>query len=781
MDFDEAGRQYAILKNQLEREDILEHEFLQLVEKIQVVAPDHKTWRIDPQTGNWVEGVKGQTPPFLGKPEEKPPESILQLLFFLAKGLLKNSPRLIMTGLLMAVLTWIAHTYLIAKVNEGLMYQAGKVAVNSVVHLRETHFPGINAFWGLLAYFLSSFFMRARAQGIKNWGKDILGLPKNIKEAVKKNQGKSVRFMVFGAFSALVFIFLYKNFMLGWVLAFGVLLITTAHLSSLEILVLRACLLDLQKLTRRKFVKEGEQYPAIFLFLVGSFVGFVLAGIWRTQFTYTLISALVLLLFYIYISRKGFSRLAALFILSLGGFLLLETPVFAWCEGGSLSQAGGNWLTWWGSRNADVVRRLGLIPAGFSFAGGVLGSSTALLPTGNLVPPETGQSQESTLPPSGGTRILDGMDAQRWLESQGLLANGILTERFWNGWYSYLGGGTGKPYGLGAVAGDWNPGDRNQPVGDIAIVVEEPPQAPEPGAEIPETPVSPDKDPEIMPPEDNKLTPPDVDAGEKTVVPGSETREGQDPPPPLERDKGPQAGGGGKTPPTEIRKEPEVAPAGGGGKGPKRDEYGMPAGIKPVDYFQDLMTQVLEQMRTRHWVMNPDLRDSWLARLGHGNPSLIVKLLNNYALNPLAQRLTDWEGGQCGEFAGWGKDYSGNFIRTTFGRGAFVDEIILERNPLINHAATKVILPNGERYVLDFWEGMQEGAPRVYTEQDWINKWKNQLGGNPKIEHLGYLETRLKNLVEILGDPEEAIEMFLDDSNTPLTRTIAESYRRNPW
>ena len=769
VNFDEAGKQYHALKTLLEKKDITGEQFQHMVEKIRAVAPDGRKWRIDPQTGNWVEGSKSPSP---GKAGAKSPESLLQLLVFLAKGLLKSVPRLIMVGLLMAVLTWAAHTYLIAKVNDGLMYQSGKAAVNSVVHLRETHFPGINAFWGLLAFFTSSFFMRARAQGLKNWVKNIKNLPKNIKGTVAENREKGVRIIVLGAFAALVFAFLYRNFMLSWVLAFGILLILSAHLSSLEILVMKVGLLDVQKLSRRNFVARGEEDQAIFLFLTGAFAGFLLAGIWRTQFFLTMVSGLLLLALYIYISTRGLPRLAAFFLLVCGGILSLEAPVFAWCEGGSLSQAGGSWLEWWGSRNADVVRRLGLIPAGFSFAGGLLGSGLALLPDGGWTPPAAEEPPGDTPPPSPGrTRILDGDKALRWLESRELLENGVLTDRFWNDWHSYLGGDKGKPYGLGAVAGDWSIDNRDRPVGDLVIVVEEPSEVREvePEPEIDPIPtIPPRRDPERIPPGDDKKGPPVVRVWDDQGAP----------PPPEKSDTDPEAGEREETPPVEGEKEAQSGE--GEGQGPERDEYGMPVGVNPVDVFQDVMDQVLDEMKTRYWVMNPELRDSWLARLGYGDPSLVIKLLNNYVLNPLAGRLTDWKGGQCGEFAKWGSRLSRDLIGETF-PGAFLDEIVLQRNPLMNHAATKVILPNGDRYVLDYWEGMQEGAPQVYTEQDWLNKWQDQLGGAPQIEHLGYLESRLRHLVAILGDTGEAIEMFLDDRDSPVARTIVQSYRRNPW
>ena len=57
--------------------------------------------------------------------------------------------------------------------------------------------------------------------------------------------------------------------------------------------------------------------------------------------------------------------------------LLDPQIVHAWCEGVSLSQADGNRIVWWGSNNADLVRRLGLMPSGAAFLGSVVGSAAA--------------------------------------------------------------------------------------------------------------------------------------------------------------------------------------------------------------------------------------------------------------------------------------------------------------------------------------------------------------------------------------------------------------------
>lgn len=163
MNFEEAGRQYVILKDRFDNNLISLEEFEHSVGKLATIAPDGKKWKLDPFAGTWVEVAPGEIPVPSKKRGTGAPETLLQFVFVFIKSLLKSLPKLIMIGLLMAVLTWVAHTYIIAKVNDGLMYVAGRTALNSVVHLQQTHFPGVNAFWGLFAYFLSSFLMRAHS------------------------------------------------------------------------------------------------------------------------------------------------------------------------------------------------------------------------------------------------------------------------------------------------------------------------------------------------------------------------------------------------------------------------------------------------------------------------------------------------------------------------------------------------------------------------------------------------------------------------------------------
>ena len=79
-------------------------------------------------------------------------------------------------------------------------------------------------------------------------------------------------------------------------------------------------------------------------------------------------------------------------------------------------------------------------------------------------------------------------------------------------------------------------------------------------------------------------------------------------------------------------------------------------------------------------------------------------------------------------------------LEKIFGKDIYVTEILAKERatssmkdelggyfPEINHAATRVVLPNGQKYILDYWEGIQNEKPAVYTEEDWIKKQKSNL------------------------------------------------------
>jgi hypothetical protein len=187
------------------------------------------------------------------------------------------------------------------------------------------------------------------------------------------------------------------------------------------------------------------------------------------------------------------------------------------------------------------------------------------------------------------------------------------------------------------------------------------------------------------------------------------------------------------------------------------------------------------------------------------NRNLIEKAWNR-TIGGMINFLRDKYGGQCGELAEWGTKWTKVYAEAIFGEGVIVDPIRIEERSSVhaqalvhdaidwadswvrvNHAATRVTLPNGESYILDFWQavgdrqrGLYEksvdyahdkifgGAPKrpevkIMTESQWIRRWSDRIGepGDPAVVHnLNEDQHTLKTMINTLGDEEKGIRAF---------------------
>jgi hypothetical protein len=151
---------------------------------------------------------------------------------------------------------------------------------------------------------------------------------------------------------------------------------------------------------------------------------------------------------------------------------------------------------------------------------------------------------------------------------------------------------------------------------------------------------------------------------------------------------------------------------------PEGDEIGD-AAVNPQEIadLRDRMQQILDAKA----------RDGYYIR----NSTAWRKVWNN-----LPGRVIDFvtgnTGGQCGDVAEWGKQWlSAADVEAVFGRGAAYDTISIESSRFgdtLGHIANRVILPNGERYVVDFWEGLATGqaGPALVPEREWIDRWSRR-------------------------------------------------------
>ncbi|KUG04959.1 hypothetical protein ASZ90_017638 [hydrocarbon metagenome] len=170
------------------------------------------------------------------------------------------------------------------------------------------------------------------------------------------------------------------------------------------------------------------------------------------------------------------------------------------------------------------------------------------------------------------------------------------------------------------------------------------------------------------------------------------------------------------------------------------------------------------------------------------NPGLPEKFWNNTLGWVWNEKLGDWKGGQCGEYGEWGAKWVKDSVKEIYGDDVVVESITLERNSNVNHRATLVILPDGERKVLDFWDGMQKGSGQIMDEKDWVKKWNEKLGepwwGQNEILERPAMQVDLKAYMNQYGD-EKGKAAFLryyeKQGQLGAAQSVLNSYGKEPW
>ncbi len=758
MDKRSAEKAYGQMKKNLDRGRLTREQFIQQVADLRYQDASGVWYQIRPEDGSWLRWdgtqwipvpsatIRSTSPKASKQGKKEPlgePETLFQLGVLIVKGVVQGLVRRLGWMAALAVGVWVLHTYLLAGPNNGF-WKVTTVWLGMILALRGRMVGG-TLFWMLAFGLAATIFTLVRTWGMGGFLKRLGSVPREIRRARSRVPQQESRILLAAAAVSLIPAALIGNRLVSLLAAAGVYLSLTQGFNGFLFLVVRLGWSDLARWFHWKGLNPFRP-AAAYLVIAGLAAGLLVGAVLPYHPYSGLIAAFALVVLAVTQKKTAVQGLSCLLFC-----IVLLTVRQAFGHDGGAYEAGG-WERWLGSTGALTAVLHGLPPAFGAVLGTVLGAGALQ----GIQPPETT------------TRILSGAEALEWLQDpdRGLMVDGVLTDRFWNSWYNQLGGG--NPYGLGAIAGEWDPDDRNRRLEDITIVVED------------MQPAEPVKVDDVV---DTDSTGSGSDPDTDTSDDGNDTDQ-----PPVKLDEGTEPvkedEGGPKAPPPE-EKPPESKPP----QGPKLDENGMPVGIKPRDYLTQLMNQIVQDRAggengPRYWVTNRDISRLNLGPVMPGRPIIqfFTSLINYRVTRPVMEYLAGWQGGTCGDFAEWGMHWVGDDLRRTFGNGVYVEQIVLQRNSMINHAATKVILPNGERYVMDFWDGIQDRKPHMYTEQEWLNKWKPQLGGNPQVTSVSYMESQLKNLVSILGNQEEAFEMFLDSNkNSPQAQTLIKSFRRNPW
>ncbi len=144
--------------------------------------------------------------------------------------------------------------------------------------------------------------------------------------------------------------------------------------------------------------------------------------------------------------------------------------------------------------------------------------------------------------------------------------------------------------------------------------------------------------------------------------------------------------------------------------------------------------------------------------------------------------------GQCGEAAEWGSRTMAEPVRQIFGPDAVFTTVTLQSNlnELGNHIANEVITPGGQRYVIDMWATMAEGKPKIYTEAEWLDEWRQHywIGKSIRVERGDNRSGYASELEAAIRDNgvEKGIEAFRRAAHKfpGQAATVVNSYKANP-
>ena len=197
---------------------------------------------------------------------------------------------------------------------------------------------------------------------------------------------------------------------------------------------------------------------------------------------------------------------------------------------------------------------------------------------------------------------------------------------------------------------------------------------------------------------------------------------------------GPSAPGGSPTPP--VQPTPPPGPAANDGSeddsdwDDDRDDDKGKEPEKPVDPVKVSTNQLLGTVGSVQNLIDKLKKEGAYV----SNATYVGKVWYNLPIKAqLSDKLFGTERMYCQQALEKGNEGLKD-LKEAFGKDVKLGSIFIERNGMLNHTAKLVEFPNGDRYVVDIWQSMVDGIPRIFAEKDWTRNWTEQLGGSPKVE-----------------------------------------------
>lgn len=308
------------------------------------------------------------------KKQTQGPQSLFQLLVLIVKGLFNNLPRKLIYFAVIALVSFLIHTYLVVFPNGGFAMGTNKV-FDKTLALVGNETRG-TVFWTIAAYLVTSIIRRMISIGP---GKFIGGIFTGPVRLVKSIFSKKGRFISVFALCTLLFLLfgqiLIKNTAIAYTLVIGAVLAIISFKFDISYLVIKLGYQDFAKLFKRKNAEFNDIYfDAFQLAVIGSMIIYSVLN-QKPLYIYLICGFMVAM--YILAKFKKTNKVAAqLFIFGLAGLNIAFIYMLkAYADDGGEAEVGGieNWI---GSPGSGTAAAIGILPSIGAGIGGLIGIVT---------------------------------------------------------------------------------------------------------------------------------------------------------------------------------------------------------------------------------------------------------------------------------------------------------------------------------------------------------------------------------------------------------------------
>lgn len=412
MDFKKASASYKDLKKQLQKKKITEAQFSERAAQLQIQDETGTWWHINQTDGSWLmwDGTgwvrrvptdKNQTfTKQKGSNASSAPQTLVQLLVFFIKSLVKSIPKMVFRALIIGIMVWIAHAYLLVVINNGYLKISSWAAdILAIKWSGHNNVAKATLFWTIFGWLASYVvFVRILGNGPTKFIKDIALTPgwviKGFKQLGKRNIGVLLIILAIGIITNVII----KNVYLSCIVAVAFFLILTSRYEGLMYIVVKLAHSDWQRIFQSKKPAKPFNDGYLIVFLTGIILG-VLVYLFLPFRPYSAYLATALLLgagVYLMVNTRSVA-VSMLFSMYVGLNIIWFLATGASAHDGGWDEYGRDFGTWWVSQGRNESVAAGTLPSIGAAAGAAVGGATgAGIPSSSDITASQPDSTETT-------------------------------------------------------------------------------------------------------------------------------------------------------------------------------------------------------------------------------------------------------------------------------------------------------------------------------------------------------------------------------------------------